>query len=76
MTARTSAESAVYGIKPASPRAPSNAVANLAYTFDEIGNLGQRKDLTQGASGLVETYTYDVLNRLKIYNTTGGLSSV
>jgi RHS repeat-associated protein len=50
---------------------PSNSVANLAFAFDTIGNLTQRKDLTQGATGLTETFTYDVLNRLKTYNTTG-----
>ncbi len=49
----------------------ANAVANLTFTFDAIGNLTQRKDLTQGATGLTETFTYDVLNRLKTYNTTG-----
>lgn len=49
----------------------ANSVANLTFTFDAIGNLTQRKDLTQGATGLTETFTYDVLNRLKTYNTTG-----
>lgn len=49
----------------------ANSVANLTFTFDAIGNLTQRKDLTQGATGLTENFTYDVLNRLKTYNTTG-----
>ena len=49
----------------------SNAVANLSFTFDAIGNLTARGDVI---SNVFETFTYDVLNRLTQATIIGGAS--
>jgi RHS repeat-associated protein len=40
---------------------PGTTVQNLAYTWDALGNLTQRRDVNQN---LTESFTYDALNRL------------
>ncbi|MEM6649828.1 MAG: RHS repeat-associated core domain-containing protein [Pseudomonadota bacterium] len=42
----------------------TNSVANMAFTFDDIGNLRERQDLTQSVT---EKFDYDGLNRLTCY---------
>jgi RHS repeat-associated protein len=46
-------------------------VQNLAYTFDPLGNLLQRRDQVDGNNPLTEDFTYDKLNRLKTGNLQG-----
>ena len=46
-----------------------SVVQDLEYTFDNLGNLTQRKDHDQ--TGLTEDFTYDNLNRLKTANVVG-----
>ncbi|MES5484930.1 RHS repeat-associated core domain-containing protein [Bradyrhizobium sp. INPA03-11B] len=48
-----------------------NAVQNLSYAWDTVGNLTQRVDGTQELS---ETFTYDALNRLTNADIAGGAS--
>ena len=49
------------------------SVQNLTYTYDTIGNLMARTDTfsTPSAATINETFTYDVLNRLKTVTMSG-----
>ncbi|MEW6536816.1 MAG: RHS repeat-associated core domain-containing protein [Candidatus Auribacterota bacterium] len=51
-----------------SGRGPSDAVQNLGYSFDALGNLTSRTDKNQN---LEELFTYDNLNRLVSSNFVG-----
>ena len=50
-----------------------NAVQNMSYTYDTIGNLSTRQDANQN---LVETYLYDTLNRLTSATAVSGAVNV
>lgn len=45
-------------------------IVDIAYNYDALGNVVSRTDASYGST-LSETYTYDGLNRLKVY--AGGL---
>ncbi len=46
-----------------------NAVQNSSYTYDNLGNLLTRSDIS---TGLTETYLYDTLNRVTSATATSG----
>lgn len=46
-------------------------VADFAYNFDSVGNLQQRDDFNEA---VVETFQFDILNRLTQYAIAGGLT--
>jgi RHS repeat-associated protein len=57
--------------------APNNAVANLAYVYDSVGNVLSRSDSRQiisGSQSIYESFDYDDLNRLTDYSVFGGTS--
>lgn len=54
----------------ASQNGSGTVIQNLTYTFNKLGNLTKRSDGEFGARPLVETITYDNLNRLAQSTTT------
>lgn len=48
---------------------PANAVQNVAYAYDYLGNLRSRSDTATGVSA---QYDYDALNRLRVETRAGG----
>ncbi len=48
---------------------PANAVQNMAYAYDSLGNVTTRQD---NSNNLAESYTYDSLNRLTNATATSG----
>jgi len=48
---------------------PGNAVQNVAYAYDYLGNLRSRSDTAAGVSA---QYDYDALNRLRLETRAGG----
>ena len=58
----------------------SQELQKLTLTFDELGNLTQRRDqgrskMTSLAKNMIEAFTYDNLNRLKTTRITGVTSA-
>lgn len=51
----------------------NNGVQNLAYAFDDLGNLLSRTDVNQN---LAETFLYDNRNRLKSSTVNSGIGTV
>ncbi len=51
---------------------PADAVANMSYDWDPVGNLLARTDMLAASGGQTETFCYDKLNRLTNADLTAG----
>ncbi|GAA6135177.1 hypothetical protein NBRC116188_19670 [Oceaniserpentilla sp. 4NH20-0058] len=65
----------IESIKSYAQRFLFSQIQNLEYSWDTLGNLEERKELS-GGKHLVENFTYDALNRIESADLSNTLGTV